>query len=70
MTEDQEILYTALSMRKNFIETGNALYSAKDLENMDKSDYDGARIKALDENQMKLIIRIRELQQWILSWNQ
>ena len=64
---DRDIVYTALSMLKNKRETGSADYSAQDLQNMNETCYDGARIRALDTNQMRTIVRIKELMDHILN---
>lgn len=64
---DRDIVYAALSMRKNKIETGSADYSAQDLQNMNETCYDGARIIALDTHQMRTIVRIKELMDHILN---
>lgn len=67
MESDRDIVYTALSMRKNKIETGNADYSARDLQNMNETSHDGAKIRPLSPDQMRLIIRIDELMTHILN---
>ena len=67
METDRDIVYTALTMLKNNIETGDAKYSAQDLQNMNETYYDGARIRALETSQMKTIIRIKELMDHILN---
>jgi hypothetical protein len=63
--KDNEIIYQALIMWANHIETGNVNLSAKDAQDIPNVDFCGNKkksiIKALDLNQMKLVIRIREL---------
>ncbi len=66
---DRDLMYHALVMRKNKIETGNADYSALDLQNMKKTEWDGAKIRPLDVYQMRSIVRINELMDHILrTW--
>lgn len=53
--EEKEDVFLALSYWANFIETGNLATSAKDAENS------GKKFKALTSDQMKKVIRLRDL---------
>jgi len=57
------IIIESLSMRRNFIETGNATLSAKDVQKLDDDDARRLRVgvRALDTDQMRLIIKIDDL---------
>ena len=63
METDGQLIHHALHMRANLIETGNPLFSAIDAQNQNRSRpaHELLQIKALDINQMKLVIRLREL---------
>lgn len=52
---DESLIRNALTMWANYIETGNVVLSAKDAQQARKP------FKALDHQQMKLVIRLREL---------
>lgn len=56
--EEREMIVVALGMRRNWIETGDVVLSAKDVEARKFSDHE---IKALSTDQMRLIIRTEEL---------
>jgi len=53
---DKEIIYYSLTMRKNYIQTGDPFKSPEDVENCGEG-----KIKPLSTDQMKLVIRIQEL---------
>lgn len=55
--DEKEMIYTGLCLRKNFVETGDAMISAADAKNMGKENC----IKVLVADQMKLIIKTEEL---------
>lgn len=55
--EEKELLVFGLHMRKNFIETGDALMSAIDAQNMGVQK----KIKALGNDQINLIQKINDL---------
>ena len=66
--EEIEAVWVALNMRANFIETGDITLSAIDLQNQKLTTEQirnrhglGVAIKALSVDQMKLVIRLREL---------
>jgi hypothetical protein len=52
---DKDLRYHALHQWANYIETGIISLSAQDAQNM------GKKFKALSVEQMKLVIRLREL---------
>jgi len=52
---DSELKFRALNMWANFVETGDVILSAKD------AIQQGKMPRALELNQQKLVIRIREL---------
>lgn len=54
-SEDCEAIWIALSMRKNYIETGNVVLSAADAAEQKKP------FKALTVEQMQLVIRLDRL---------
>lgn len=54
---DDEIIALSLEMRANWIETGNPSLSARDAINSKQPKL----IKALDDEQMELVRRIRKL---------
>lgn len=53
--KDNELIYYALCYWANYIETGDVARSGKDAEVM------GKEVNALDIDQMKMVIRLREL---------
>jgi len=55
METDEQKIYFALCMWANYIETGDIGISAVDAEDR------GLKVKGLDLEQMKTVIRIREL---------
>ena len=60
--DEKEIIDIALTMRRNYIETGSISVSAKDLVSMGKhAEIHGAKLQLLHIDQMKLIIKIEEL---------
>jgi len=67
---DGELIYRALNMWMNYIETGNVVMSAKDLQAATKGDHNllnhyfydrRARLKVLDHHQMEMILRLKQL---------
>lgn len=60
-SSDQELIFEALSMKANLIETGDPNLSAMDAKEAKLP------FNALDLNQMKLIIRLRELAETMRS---
>jgi hypothetical protein len=50
---EKEMIIIGLNMRRNYIETGDALTSAKTVENQGRKD---EKINALSTDQMQLII--------------
>lgn len=67
--DDKQLICQGLTMRKNVIQTGSHLLSAKDVERMspDLALEHGAKIVALDENQMRLILTIDALIHKVLN---
>ena len=61
--EEKSDILTALWMRINYIETGNIAISAQDAERYDQN----IKIKALSEEQMRGILRMKALQEKILT---
>lgn len=73
MESKKEIIISGLNMRKNYIMTGNCFYTVEDVKNVERAEKssknstysqlkrDGATIKALCSNQMKLIIKIDDI---------
>jgi len=57
-SEEKEMIVLGLTMRKNFIETGDPLISAQDVEKLKRTDIP---IKALSTSQMQLIINTERL---------
>lgn len=55
--EEKDMIYTGLCMRKNYIETGDALMSAVDAKNMEQEK----RIRVLNPDQMRLIVKTEEI---------
>jgi len=58
---EREIIVVALQMRTNFIETGSVVLSAEDAVAQKKP------VKALSTDQMRLIVRSRELVEKLLK---
>ena len=69
-SQEKEMIAIGLSMRRCYVETGSTTFGSADVAKMDpkeaKRKY-GAEIKALSENQMKLILASRELERKIYS---
>ena len=59
--EEKQDIMIALNMRCNYIETGNVAFSANDVENMGKEASGDAKIRALSESQMELLLRMKSL---------
>ena len=57
---DKLLINYALNLWANYIETGNVITSAKDVQAMHKP------VKALDLDAMKLVVRLREMADSIL----
>ena len=57
MESDKQLIICGLSMRKNFIQTGDCLMTPIDAKNCGESD----KIVALTPDQMRLIIKIDDL---------
>jgi hypothetical protein len=66
-TEEKELIIYCLSLRKNYIETGNINLSSVDIVNMKREGCKNllGEVKALSLDQMKLLIQISELQEKI-----
>ena len=54
--EERELITFSLYMRRNYIETGDALLSAQDAKNMRQE-----KIKVLSKDQYRLIAKIDDL---------
>ena len=69
-SKEKEMIAAGLNMRRCYIETGSPTLGAADIARMDPKEarraYD-AEIKALNEDQMKLILATRELERKIYS---
>ena len=69
-SQEKEMIAVGLNMRRCYIETGSTTLGAADIARMDpkeaKRAYD-AEIKALSEDQMKLILATNELERKIYS---
>ena len=52
-SKEKEMIIIGLGMRRNYIETGNAMVSAVDAKRFER---DGVKINALSTDQMQLII--------------
>ena len=67
--EEKQHLITALQMRVCYIETGDVTLTAQDVENMKEQGVHGVGgvVKALDENQMRAIIKMKDLMRKILE---
>lgn len=65
--EEKDMIFIALSMRENYIETGNISTDAASLQKMGEHKPHGAEIKALSVDQMKLLIASKELKTKILQ---
>ena len=57
--KEKEMIIIGLNMRRNYIETGDVLTSAKDVKNMGYRGY--KKINALSTDQMQLIIDTEQL---------
>jgi hypothetical protein len=55
--DDNELKYMALNMYANWIETHDVIISARDAV----ASGEQKKVRALDVNQMKMVIRLREL---------
>ena len=69
-SKEKEMIAIGLSMRRNYIETGSITLGAADVAKMDPKEAKrayGAEIKALSEDQMRLILASRELESKIYS---
>ena len=68
--QEKEMIAVGLSMRKNYIETGSITLGASDVARMDPKEAKrayGAEVKALSEDQMRLILATNELERKIYS---
>jgi len=69
-SEEKGMISVALNMRKCYIETGSISLGASTIAKMgakaSKQEF-GAEIKALNENQMKLILATGELERNLLN---
>ena len=61
---DEDLIATALNLYANWIETRDVCASAADVIN---NQHSGAKLQALDLNQQKLVVRLRELAVAILK---
>jgi len=60
--QEKEMIWVALGMRTNYIETNDIATSAMDIQNIGVHSLDGHRnINALSDDQMRLILASREL---------
>jgi len=69
-SQEKEMIAIGLSMRRNYVETGSTTLGASDVARMDTKEAKrahGAEIKALSEDQMKLVLASRELERRIYS---
>lgn len=58
-----EMIYRALSMWANYVETGDVVMSAKDAERCKMMN----KIKTLDTDQMRMLLEIKDLAGEVLS---
>lgn len=69
-SKEKEMISVGLNMRKCYIETGSTTLGAADIAKMDpveaKRSY-GAEIKALSEDQMRLILATNDLSRKIYA---
>ena len=68
--EEKEMITVALNLRRNYMETGSISMGAADLQNINPKDAErqfGAKIQALSEDQMKLILATSELERKIFT---
>lgn len=69
-SQEKEMIAIGLNMRKCYIETGSTTIGASDVARMDpreaKRAY-GAEVKALSEDQMRLILATNELERRIYA---
>lgn len=69
-SQEKEMIAIGLSMRRCYIETGSTTFGAADVAKMDPKEAKrryGAEIKALSEDQMRLILASRDLERKIYS---
>lgn len=69
-SQEKEMIAVGLNMRRNYIETGSITLGAADVARMDPKEAKrayNAKIKALSEDQMKLILASNELERRIYS---
>jgi hypothetical protein len=69
-SQEKEMIAIGLNMRRNYIETDSATLGAADIANVGAEHAQrryGAKIKALSEDQMKLILASNELVRRIYS---
>jgi len=69
-SQEKEMIAVGLGMRRNYIETGSTTLGAADVARMDPKEAKraySAEIKALSEDQMKLILASNELERKIYS---
>jgi hypothetical protein len=69
-SKEKEMIAVGLSMRRCYVETGSTTLGAADVAKMDPKEAKrayGAEIRALSEDQMKLILSSRELERKIYS---
>lgn len=69
--EEKEMIFVALSIRRNIVETGSPTLGASDLEKMEDKKHAerqyGAKIRALSDDQMRLLLASRELERKLFS---
>lgn len=69
-SQEKKLIAIGLSMRRNYIETGSTTLGAADIANIGaehaRRKY-GAKINALSEDQMRIILASRELESKIYS---
>ena len=58
--QEKEMIWISLGMRENYIETEDISISAADAQNMGKNAPRKVKIKALSEDQMRLILASKE----------
>ena len=67
--EEKDMLWIALNIRNNYIETGNISYSAVDLEKFSEKYRQREKLttRALNRDQMKLLSKSKELVKKVLQ---